>query len=108
MKRVWGCIDLAYMWPDTPEVGRAHASSNVTARNGLINGFQKLGRTWLGTIEVGDVLTTLFLVCKVLEVSPHGVFARREGYGRVLGCVPKEAAKMMGGSTVRVSGRPSF
>lgn len=53
MKLVQGCIDLAYAWPDTPEVGRDFASSNITARNDVINGFLQLGRTWFGTVEVG-------------------------------------------------------
>lgn len=53
VKLVQGCIDLAYAWPDTPEVGRDFASSNITARNDVINGFLQLGRTWFGTVEVG-------------------------------------------------------
>lgn len=53
VKLVRGCIDLAYAWPDTPEVGRDFASSNITACNDLINGFLELGRTWFGTVEVG-------------------------------------------------------
>lgn len=53
VKLVQGCIDLAYLWPDTPEVGRDFASSNITARNDMINGFLELGRTWFGTVEVG-------------------------------------------------------
>ena len=52
VKRVRGCIDLAYAWPDTPDVGRDFAFSNITARNNLINGFLELGRTWFGTVEV--------------------------------------------------------
>ncbi|CAM9514142.1 unnamed protein product, partial [Laminaria digitata] len=58
VKRVRGCIDLAYVWPDTPEVGRNFASSNITSRNDLINGFLKLGRTWFGVVEDGEYGTT--------------------------------------------------
>ena len=53
VKRVWGCIDTGYEWPDTPESGRSAAGvSNVTAANTLVNGFLELGRTEFGTVEV--------------------------------------------------------
>lgn len=53
VKRVRGCIDVAYEWPDTPESGRRSAGiSNVTAANTLVNDFLRLGRTQFGTVEV--------------------------------------------------------
>lgn len=52
VKRVRGCIDLAYVWPDTPEVGRGFAISNVTARNVLVNGVLDLRLTSFGIVEV--------------------------------------------------------
>lgn len=53
VKRVWGCIDTAYGWPDTPESGRNSAGvSNVTAANTLVNGFLELGRTKFDAVEV--------------------------------------------------------
>lgn len=57
VKRVWGCIDTGYEWPDTPESGRGAAGvSNVTAANTLVNGFLELGRTEFGTVEVRGLL----------------------------------------------------
>lgn len=53
VKRVRGCIDVAYEWPDTPASGRGSAGlSNITAANILVNGFLQLGRTFFGTVEV--------------------------------------------------------
>ncbi|CAM9532082.1 unnamed protein product, partial [Ectocarpus sp. 12 AP-2014] len=59
VKRVRGCIDVSYEWPDTPESGRDLAGvSNVTAANGLINGFLRLGRTQFSTVEGAEFGTT--------------------------------------------------
>ncbi|CAM9683580.1 unnamed protein product, partial [Pylaiella littoralis] len=59
VKRVRGCIDVAYEWPDTPASGRGSAGlSNITAANILVNGFLQLGRTFFGTVEGAEYGTT--------------------------------------------------
>ncbi|CAM9411419.1 unnamed protein product, partial [Sphacelaria rigidula] len=51
VKRIRGCIDVSYLPPSTPEMGRAVAVFNGTARNVMVNGFLELGRTSLGRVE---------------------------------------------------------
>lgn len=74
VKRVWGCIDTGYEWPNTPESGRSAAGiSNVTAANTLVNGFLELGRAEFGTVEVRGLVGGYSIGWSTGQAGEHAV-----------------------------------
>ena len=57
VKSVRGCIDAAYIWPNTPGLGTSSAVSNISANDALVNGFLVVGRTLSNPVQVWPHLT---------------------------------------------------